>query len=140
MTYTYSNHLYEKEGNVILVISGILAILLNINTELKIKLLGMGVALVGLTISYILKSIGKYRGDFKFVIHDKALKVHFMKKIVDFNWTDIDNICEDERGLIIKLNRDNIEFPILNDMEEYEKFKLQLIRKAFEFSFPINVI
>lgn len=71
---------------------------------------------------------------FVFYISEEGLTIQNENRIVRFSWNEISIIDEKTDGLVFKLKRDNIEFSILNRMENYEEFKALVKEKALQYS------
>lgn len=137
MKFEYTNNLYCKETVALAIIAVVIGVAFSANGYRE---LGLGVGLIGEAMAFLLNMFSISHSHFIFEIEERFLKVTYRKKVVDFLWSDVENVNEDKRGLTIKLSRNGIEFPILNDMTGYQEFKTQITKKACQFGFSVQYI
>ena len=83
----------------------------------------------------------KHRRGFEFVLTDRFLKVIYGNEVnqneTDFLWADVLKIEDKQEHILIKLNRNDVVFPIFKDMENYQDFFETIEDRANAYNIPI---
>lgn len=136
MKFEYKSHAYIIKAKKTFIFT-LLAV--SILTYFDIRPLNLIIGALGIAVILFLGWFNSYREGFIFLIEKNFFRIVYKNNTFDLLWQDIAYITENDKHIIIKANRDNIQFPIYSNMDEFSVFKNLIIKKAQEFNIKYTI-
>ncbi|MDD4804604.1 MAG: hypothetical protein PHN69_05460 [Candidatus Pacebacteria bacterium] len=140
MKFEYGYNMYEKEKFVVAIVALVGMLFLNKYLVGDMRILGSVIGLISIGLILGMHWLTKKHGIFSFEVQDKILKIGYNGRIVDFLWSDIVFIWEDNDGLNIRFKESTIDFPIINSMVNYQNFRSLIEEKAKLYTIPFQSV